>query len=64
MASEEHGFALPQSLSTLALERFDELRSIGKLIYGPSTPEVVQHDGFTVHTKHKGLKAVLEALQH
>ena len=48
MASEQHGFALPRNLSTLALERFDELRSNGKLIYGPSTPEVVQHDGFTV----------------
>ena len=39
---------LPNGLSSLALERFDKLLSEGKLIYGPSTPETVQHNGFTV----------------
>ena len=41
-------FTLPTNLSSLALQRFDKIHSEGKLIYGPSTPEIVQHDGFTV----------------
>lgn len=47
MDSMKDDFGLPQNLSTLAFERFDELHSNGKLHYGPSTPEVVQYDGFT-----------------
>lgn len=41
-------FNLPPDLSTLTLQRFDKAHSDGKLIYGPSTSEIVQHEGFTV----------------
>lgn len=34
-----------------ALTRFDQLRSQGKLLYEPSQPEKIQHDGFTVSNR-------------
>ena len=35
-------------LYELALARFDNLLSQGKLLYEPSQPEKLQHNGFTV----------------
>jgi len=51
MASKNHttSFNLPSDLSTLTLQRFDKAHADGKLIYGPSTSEIFQHEGFTVN---------------